>query len=116
MTVFVLGDSPVGSDPLPDTSNVFLSLAPISAGTSLDNPSTQPYHTRADIIFLGAKMGPFGTGDNQYSLGEAQIVSNLMLFPVRAVAPKLFPVRVLAAVKRGPIPARLESEGGRGFL
>jgi hypothetical protein len=38
-------------------------------------------------------MGPFGAGNYQYSLGDAQIVSNLMLFPVRAVAPKLFPVR-----------------------
>ena len=32
-------------------------------------------------------MGPFGAGDHQYSLGEAQIVSNLMLFPVRATLP-----------------------------
>jgi len=31
-------------------------------------------------------MGSFGAGDHQYSLGEAQIISNLMLFPVKAAS------------------------------
>jgi|GEM_PF-564488 len=29
-------------------------------------------------------MGPFGAGDIRYSLGEPQLVSNLMLFPIKA--------------------------------